>query len=146
VQFHSIDSLRLLACLPLVGVVVQMTRHCSNLASAVHKTLCRRRFQCKSQFVDGGRLLAAVSRIMTYNFRNIVIGTLLPTATATPVALSSKLSCQFYRNSIALFTSLLHLHCITPLYAFPTFNTLLLQPDCAKYFFFCLLMNFVHWP
>jgi hypothetical protein len=27
------------ACLPLLGVVVQMTRHCSNLASAVHKQL-----------------------------------------------------------------------------------------------------------
>jgi hypothetical protein len=45
VQLHSIDSLRLLACLALLGVV-QMTRHCSNLASAVHKTLCRRRFHC----------------------------------------------------------------------------------------------------
>jgi hypothetical protein len=45
VQLHSIDSLRLLACLALLGVV-QMTRHCSNLASAVHKTLCRRRLHC----------------------------------------------------------------------------------------------------
>jgi hypothetical protein len=37
VQLHSIDSLPLLACLPLLGVVVQMTHHWSNLASAVYK-------------------------------------------------------------------------------------------------------------
>jgi hypothetical protein len=59
VQLHSIDSLPLLACLPLLGVVVQMTRHCPNLASAVHKTLCRRRLHCQSQFLHGARLLVA---------------------------------------------------------------------------------------
>jgi hypothetical protein len=47
VQLDSIDSVRLLACLALLGVV-QMTRHCSNLASAVHKTLCRRRLHCQA--------------------------------------------------------------------------------------------------
>jgi hypothetical protein len=41
-SFSSTD--RSLACLPLLGVV-EMTRHCSNLASALHKILCRRRLQ-----------------------------------------------------------------------------------------------------
>jgi hypothetical protein len=49
-----------------------MTRHCSNLASAVHKTLCRRRLHCQSQFLDG-RLLATLSRRIPHDIQSLLI-------------------------------------------------------------------------
>jgi hypothetical protein len=147
---HSIDSLRLLACLPLFGVVVQMTRHCSNLASAVHKTLCRRRLHSHSQFLDGGRLLATLSRRMPHSFQNFLVETWLPTSTATPVALSSILSCQFYRRSFATVTSLLRPHCTIPYYTLCRRST----PFCCNptpfqllstrcFYFFYFFLNFL---
>jgi hypothetical protein len=55
------STARLLAC----RISASSTRHvtsCSNLASAVHKTLSRRRLHSPSQFLDGGSCLATLSQ------------------------------------------------------------------------------------
>jgi hypothetical protein len=55
------SSARLIAC----RISASSTRHvtsCSNLASAVHKTLSRRRLHSLSQFLDGGSCLATLSQ------------------------------------------------------------------------------------
>jgi hypothetical protein len=132
VQLHSIDSLRLLACLALLGVV-QMTRHCSNLASAVHKTLCRRRLHCHaSRSFSTAVAFSPRSRVAchTISKASFLIAASFP-------RFDSHTSCtQFYLAACCFFftaaRSPMSLHCfkcIIPYYALPTFNTLLLQPD-----------------
>jgi hypothetical protein len=113
------------ACLPLLGVVGQMTRHCSNLASAVHKTLCRRRLHCQAQFIDGARLLATHLPRMPHDIQSLTI------LASSPQRLQFCYT-QFYSAaSLTAARSPLSLHCsncIIQYYALPTFNTLLLKP------------------
>jgi hypothetical protein len=77
VQLHSIDSLRLLACLALLGVV-QMTRQ--NDTSLLELGFGRSQdslptptsLPCQSQFLDGGRLLATLSRRMPHDIQSLL--------------------------------------------------------------------------
>jgi hypothetical protein len=114
VQLHSIDSLRLLACLALLGVV-QMTRHCSNLASAVHKTLCRRRLHCHAS--------RSFSTAVAFSPRSRVACHTIFKASFLIVASFPRFDCDtsctqfyfaacisFYRRSFADVTSLLQMH------------------------------------
>jgi hypothetical protein len=89
-QLHSIDSLRLLACLRAVSRrrrQRQVTGY-SNFASAVPKTLFRRRLHSHSQFLHGGRLLATLShRLVTFFLKPL----------HSSVAFSCDISCtRFY--------------------------------------------------
>jgi hypothetical protein len=71
-QLHSIDSLRLLACLRAV-YRRRRQRHVtgySNFASAVHKTLCQRLLHSRSQLLDCRRVLAGLShRLLIFFFK-----------------------------------------------------------------------------
>jgi hypothetical protein len=81
----------LLACLPLLGVV-EMTRHCSNLQGLrpFTRLFAHADFiPTRMQFLDGGRLLATLSRRIQHDHRNFLIRASLPTFTATPLALGS---------------------------------------------------------
>jgi hypothetical protein len=77
VQLHSTDSLRLLACLALLGVV-QMTRQ--NDTSLLEFCFGRSpeslptptSLPCRSQFLDGGRLLATLSRRMPHDIQSLL--------------------------------------------------------------------------
>jgi hypothetical protein len=133
-----------------------MTRHCSNLASAVHKTLCRRRLHSQSQFLDD-RLLATLSRRIPHDIQSLLIVASFP-------RFDSHTSCtQFYLAGLPPLVRHCHFtppkNCIIP-YALPTFNTLLLRPDslrsslylfCFRFFlsfifvfFFTLLLILCH--
>jgi hypothetical protein len=131
VQLHSIDSLRLLACLALLGVV-QMTRHCSNLASAVHKTLCRRRLHCHaSRSFSTAVAFSPRSRVACHTIfkASLLIVASCPRfyslTSCTQFYLAA--SCFFYRRSFADVNSLLQMH--NSILPFADVQQLLLQPD-----------------
>jgi hypothetical protein len=75
VQLHSIDSLRLLACLALLGVV-QITRQNDTsllelgFGRSQHSLPTPTSLPCDSQFLDGGRLLATLSRRMPHDIQS----------------------------------------------------------------------------
>jgi hypothetical protein len=119
VQLHSIDSLRLLACLALLGVV-QMTRQ--NDTSLLELGFGRSQdslptptsLPCQSQFLDGGRLLATLSRRMPHDIQSLLSDCSFVSTFRQPHQLHSVLlSCMlflFYRRSFADVTSLLQMH------------------------------------
>jgi hypothetical protein len=135
VQLDSIDSVRLLACLALLGVV-QMTRQ--NDTSLLELGFGRSQdslptptsLPCQSQFLHGGRLLATLSRRMPHDNQNFLSYCSVVSTFRQRHHLHSVLfGCIFFFTAARSPMSLDCFKCIIPYYALPTFNTLLLQPD-----------------